>query len=227
GRDIVVLEGRVVTAPRRRSLGRVRGAHEVGRIQWFGRMIANHHMGVGEARDVDVLKGVNASFRRLSVLGSGYDGRLRGAGAVVHTELSICLPLRRQGQRIVYDPNIVVEHYPAVRPRGDRRGDADRVAVSDAAHNEALEILDYFGPLRRSVFVAFGLAIGTTDAPGLAVFVRDLLTGRPAAGARFIAAQRGRAAALITRRTPRPVPRPPRKAPVGIDALSAPRSRAT
>jgi len=31
----------------------------VGQLQWFGRVIGNHHLGVGEPREVDVLKGVN------------------------------------------------------------------------------------------------------------------------------------------------------------------------
>ena len=207
GRDVIVVDGRVLDAPRRRFPGRHAGSLEVGRIQWFGRMIANHHLGAGEARDVDVLKGANMSFRRSAVVGHGFDERLRGPGAVVHSELSICLPLRRRGLRIVYDPGIVVQHYPAPRPLGDHR-ERDPAAVFSAAHNEALQILDYFGPLRRGVFLVWGLVVGTTEAPGLAVMARDLLTGRVAAWPRFRAGQRGRAAAWRTSRVPRPVPAP-------------------
>lgn len=36
----------------------------VGQLQWFGRVIGNHHLGVGEPREVDILKGVNMSFRK-------------------------------------------------------------------------------------------------------------------------------------------------------------------
>ena len=35
----------------------------VGQVQWFGRMIGNHHLGAGPARDVDLLKGANCAFR--------------------------------------------------------------------------------------------------------------------------------------------------------------------
>ena len=206
GRDVVIRNGRAEVAPRRRILRRDADALDVGRIQWFGRMIANHHIAAGHARDVDVLKGVNMSFRRAAVVRHGFDERLRGRGAQVHSELSICLPLRRQGFRIVYDPSIVVLHYPAPRPHGDHRGALDLELAFAAAHNEALAILDYFGPLRRLVFMSWGLAVGTTDAPGLAVMARDLLTRRPAAGRRFIAAQRGHGAAWMTRRTPRSRP---------------------
>jgi GT2 family glycosyltransferase len=206
GRDIVVVDGRVLGESRRRSLARRSSAPEVGTIQWCGRMLGNHHVGAGEARDVDVLKGVNMSFRRPAVMPHGFDERLRGRGAQVHSELSICLPLRRQGLRIVYDPDIVVIHYPARRPHGDDRVELDRESVSSAAHNEALQILDYFGPVRRVVFILWGFAVGTSHSPGIAVLVRELVTRRPAAWMRFSAARHGRAVARRTRGTVRRIP---------------------
>jgi cellulose synthase/poly-beta-1,6-N-acetylglucosamine synthase-like glycosyltransferase len=199
GRDILVVDGRVDRV-RRRCGRRLMGPPAVGRIQWFGRMIGNHHVGVGAPRDVDVLKGVNMSFNRTAVIGDGFDERLRGRGVEMHSELSICLPLRRRGLRVVYDPNIVVMHYAAPRTYGDQRGGVSRDAVFATAHNEALEILDYFGPVRRLLFAVWGLAIGTAESPGMIVLGRDLIERRPAAWARLSAAQRGRAAAWRTRR---------------------------
>jgi glycosyltransferase involved in cell wall biosynthesis len=219
GRDVVVENGGVL-----QRRGRLRPAIwpvPVGRIQWFGRMIANHHVGEGKPRDVDVLKGVNMSFRRTLVIAHGFDGRVRGRGAQVHLELSACLPLRGQGLRIVYDPAIVVLHYPAPREAGDARTDIGTDAIANAAHNETLAILEYFGPMQRAVFAAWGLLIGTTPAPGLAVLARDISVGRPAAWRRFAAAQRGRAAAWHTHiRSPRvtriAVIRPPADGRFGI-----------
>jgi GT2 family glycosyltransferase len=203
GRDVVIVDGEAIDAPRERWPSRHSVSPEVGRIQWFGRMIANHHVGSGEPRDVDVLKGTNMSLRRANAVGLGYDERLLGRGAIVHTELSVCLPLKRQGLRIVYDPDIVVHHHPARRPHGDERVGPRGEAVFAAAHNEALQILDHFGPARRVAFLAWGLLAGTTDAPGLAVLARDRLRGRSGGWLRFRATQRGRAAAIRTRRTPR------------------------
>lgn len=195
GRD-VILDGGAGLEPRRlRSLGALWGEPGVGRIQWFGRMLGNHHVGVGAARDVDVLKGANMSFRREAVMGHGVDERLRGEGAQEHWELSVCLPLRRRGLRVVYDPNISVLHYPAPRRFGHGRADFSPEAVASSTHNEALQILDYFGPIRRLVFMAWGLGVGTTPAPGLGVLARDLLERRPGAWTRFTAAQHGRLAA--------------------------------
>jgi cellulose synthase/poly-beta-1,6-N-acetylglucosamine synthase-like glycosyltransferase len=203
GRDVVVVDGKVVDLPetsRQRSEGPV-----VGRVQWFGRMYGNHHLGRGSARDVDVIKGANMSFRRTTVIGHGFDNRLTGRGVQMHSELSICLPLRRRGLRVVYDPEITVTHYPAPRVAGDLREDPRREAVAAAAHNEALSVLDHFGPPRRVVYAAWAFAIGARDAPGLAILGRDLLVGSPAAWPRFAAAQRGRAAAWRTRRITRQI----------------------
>jgi GT2 family glycosyltransferase len=201
GRDIVIVEGRTLGPPRRGRIRRGAEAPDVGRIQWFGRMIANHHLGVGQARDVDLLKGANMSFRAATVAGHGFDERLLGRGSQVHSELSICLPLRRQRLRVVYDPNIIVHHYPAPRPHGDHRESAEQMFA--ASHNESLQILDHFGPIRRVVFMAWGAAVGTTAAPGLAVATRDFVNGRPGGWDRLAAAQRGRMAAWQTRRIPR------------------------
>jgi Glycosyltransferase like family 2 len=200
GRDIVIKNGVAEAAPPRPT--RLIGPLSVGRIQWVGRMTANHHIASGGPRDVDVLKGVNMSFRR-AVLRHWFDDRLRGTGAQVHSELSVCLPLRRRGFRLVYDPNIVVQHYPAHRAAGDARGAIAPEAVRNAAHNETLAILEYLGPLRRLVFVVYGLAVGSTDSPGLLVTARSGLRGEPAPWSRFVAAQQGRADAWRTLRTAR------------------------
>jgi glycosyltransferase involved in cell wall biosynthesis/GT2 family glycosyltransferase/predicted O-methyltransferase YrrM len=201
GRDVIVENERVLDRRERSGTGAREPA--VGRVQWFGRMLGNHHLGSGPPRDVDVLKGVNMSFRRSALAGLGFDERLRGRGAQMHSELSICLPLKRRDLRLVYDPSIAVEHFAAPRAFGDQRADIDPEAVFATAHNEALQILDYFGPGQRLLYAAWGLVVGSTEAPGIAVLVRDLLTRRLSARARFAASQRGRLAAWGTRREPR------------------------
>jgi GT2 family glycosyltransferase/predicted O-methyltransferase YrrM len=198
GRDVVMENGRVLEF----AGGSVRrnGGPEVGRLEWYGRMLGNHHVGAGAARDVDLLKGVNMSFRRSAVTAHGFDERLRGTGAQMHAELSICLPLRRRGLRIVYDPAISVMHFPAPRLTGERRNNEDAVAVAASAHNEALALLDHFPLIQRIAYAAWGFAIGGTEAPGLAALMRDLLGRKSQAWPRFVAAQRGRAGAWQTRR---------------------------
>jgi GT2 family glycosyltransferase len=195
GRDIVIVDGRVEFLTSARRLPD--GTPLVGRVQWFGRITGNHHVGAGRPRDVDVLKGVNMSFRRAEVE-HGFDERLRGRGAVVHSEVSICLPLRKRGLRVVYDPEIVVMHYPAPRPAGDHRRAREAVATADITHNETLAVLDYLGFSRRVAYGVWWLTIGSGDSPGAAVLIRDVATKRPGAWRTFATAQRARRSALRT-----------------------------
>src|SRR5207247_3046342 len=69
-------------------------AATVGRVRWYGRVIGNHHVGVGEQREVDVLKGANMSYRRAAVQVIGFDEQVRGSGAQVHFELALGLAVK-------------------------------------------------------------------------------------------------------------------------------------
>ena len=122
------------------------------------------------------------SFRRRDVAEHGFDERLRGRGVEVHSELSICLPLRRRGQRLVYDPAIVVHHFPQARGFGDEREEVSREAIHDAAHNEALQLLDYFGPPRRLVF---GVWSSPSGPPALRASRCSRATSSPAGRMRW------------------------------------------
>ncbi|MDA0163877.1 glycosyltransferase [Solirubrobacter ginsenosidimutans] len=192
GRDVISVDGHIRNRGDEGVLVRTFGPPHVGRIQWFGRMLGNHHIGVGGARDVDVLKGVNMSFRRTDVVAHGFDDRLRGRGVEVHSELSICLPLRRRGLRLLYDPSIVVRHYPQSRGFGREREDVSGEAIRDAAHNEGLQLLDYFSLSQRVVFSLWGFGVGTYDAPGLANLIRHAATGIARPWTRFTSTQSGR-----------------------------------
>jgi cellulose synthase/poly-beta-1,6-N-acetylglucosamine synthase-like glycosyltransferase len=203
GRDVIHVDRGILGADSPGGWRRVLGPPPVGRIQWWGRMTGNHHRADAQACDTDVLKGVNMAFRRSQVIGLGFDERLQGKGAIVHHELSVCLPLRKRRMRVVYDPAILVDHHPAARAAGDHRTDDRPGVITDLSYNEALSILDYFARSRRLVFMIWAFMVGTSGAPGLAVVLRDLTAGRPRAWSRFAAAQRGRLRAWQTHRTDR------------------------
>ncbi len=150
----------------------------VGRISWFGRMTGNHHLGIGPARDVDVLKGVNLSVRGTLMRAVRIDERLLGEGTERHSEVGLCLALRDMGYRIVYDPAIAVEHHP--QPRVDDSREFGRSQVRDAAHNETLAVLEHLSPMRRTAFLLWSTIVGTHEEPGLAQAARQLIrTGDP------------------------------------------------
>jgi GT2 family glycosyltransferase len=124
----------------------------VGKVQWFGRTIGNHHLGAGPARDVDILKGANCAYRAPLLRAVGFDTRLAGSGAQLYWELALCLPLRRAGWRLVYDPAIAVEHHVEPRDDGDQvhRGVFAPAPLSDATHNETLVLLENRGAAART-----------------------------------------------------------------------------
>lgn len=157
----------------------------VGKVQWFGRVIGNHHVGTGSAREVDIVKGVNCCFRGDLIRAVGVDSRLVGAGTVIHTEMSLCLPLRRAGYRIVYDPTITVLHHAAPRGDGDQinRGGFNANGFENIVHNETVQLLDHLSLGGRAAFLVWSALVGTAFAPGLLQTPRAIRVHRNAAEA--------------------------------------------
>lgn len=164
----------------------------VGRLQWFGRVIGNHHLGVGEPREVDILKGVNMSFRTQAIGQLRFDERMRGTGAQVHFEMAFTLALKRAGWKIIYDPNVAVDHYPAQRFDEDQRNNFNEIAFINLVHNETLVLLEHLSPLRRIVFLFWAVFVGTCDSLGLVQWLRFLPSQGQLAGKKLLASWRGR-----------------------------------
>ncbi len=163
----------------------------VGVVRWWGKVVGFHHLGVGPARDVDVLKGVNMSFRRSALAGLQFDSRLRGGGAQVHNELMFSLTMRRAGWRLVYDPRVAVGHSLAPRHDIDQRDRVEPLAISDAVYNQTLALLEHLSIPRRAVFLVWSLLIGTRAAPGLAQWLRFLVIRESHPTQRLLASLRG------------------------------------
>ncbi len=164
----------------------------VGQVQWFGRVIGGHHLGVGESREVDVLKGVNMSFRRSAIGQIHFDPRMRGTGAQVHFELGFSLALKRAGWKLIYDPKVAVNHYPAQRFDEDQRNRFNDIALINAVHNETLVLLENLPSTRRTAFVFWATFMGTRDAPGFLQWLRFLPKEGTLAGQKLVASLRGR-----------------------------------
>lgn len=175
-------------------------AHVVGRVQWFGRVVGNHHLGAGSARDVDLLKGVNCAFRAAPLRAVGFDARLLGGGAQLHWELALCLPLRRAGWRLVYDPAIAVDHHVAVRTGVDQihRGRFAAEPFLHAVHNETLVLLSHQQGMAHLAYRLWSMWVGTTANPGVLAALRLRLQGHDWAAAAWRAAREGRARARAT-----------------------------
>lgn len=185
GRDIVHQDGAQLVV----------SVRAVGRFTWYGRLLGNHHA-ISSRQDVQFLKGANMAYRR-EVL-RGFDERLRGYGAQVHNDLKASLEVWSAGHRIVWDPAVIVDHYPA--PRADE----DRVRRSPASvrnqhHNEVYTVMSIRPRRVALVAVAYSLMVGTRTGPGILLLPHVLLSSsRRRASPCLFAALRGRLDGLRT-----------------------------
>ena len=179
----------------------------VGKLQWFGRMIANHHLGVGKPREVDFFKGVNMSYRREAIANMHFDRRMKGTGAQAHFEVSFCLSLKRAGYKLLYDPQIVVDHYLGERFDEDIRDRFNPVAFFNEVHNETLAILEHFSPPKRILFMTWAMLVGTRKAFGLVQLIRFLPQEGRLAFDKWLVSVRGRKEGWLRWQSDRSKPR--------------------
>jgi glycosyltransferase involved in cell wall biosynthesis len=169
----------------------------VGRLQWFGRAIGNHHIGTGAARAVDILKGANMSYRRSAIDGLQFDGRLKGKGAQVSNDMGFSLAVRKRGWKVIYDPMVAVNHYPAVRMDADRRNAFNFEAYYNAAYNETLIIAGHLARINFSAYLLWSMLIGTSGCFGLLQALRFIPSEPDIALRKWRAATLGRLHAVI------------------------------
>ncbi len=167
GRDIVHENGGILEGQK----------SAVGLVSWYGRPVGNHHIGHGPAREVQVLKAVNMAFRREAVGTLRFDPRLLGGGAQVHCEMAFSLDVGRRGWTLVYDPTLLVEHYPAKRSDEDQRHVFNDKAFYNASFNLRLIMCEHLPALGRWAFVTYSMLIGNRADPGLVRAILLALNG--------------------------------------------------
>ncbi|WP_061167341.1 glycosyltransferase family 2 protein [Caballeronia hypogeia] len=181
GRDWVHEKGRVLDGSR----------HEIGVIRKSGRVVGNHHLGVGPARAVRMLKGANMSYRRAAIASLRFDTRLRGAGAQVHNDMAFSMSVRRAGWTVIYDPLIAVDHFPAERFDDDRRDAQTLGALTDAAYNFHLILSEELESFDREIAWLWHALIGTRVYPGVLHALLAMRGGVAHAWERWRAVRRG------------------------------------
>lgn len=140
----------------------------------WGKVIGNHHVVVGPAREVDVLKGCNWSIR-LSAIGSlRFDERLLGIGAQAGDDYWFCLNLRHQGWKIILDPSATVDHYPAFKPDYAQGSWGSKKCYEWTANITAHNLA--FLPLtKKLLYLLHSVAIGVRHCPGMYYIGHSLL----------------------------------------------------
>jgi glycosyltransferase involved in cell wall biosynthesis len=168
----------------------------VGRIQWYGRMIGNHHLGFGEIREVDFLKGANMSFRAESFANLRFDKRLKGQGAQPREDTAFSVAVKAAGWKLAYDPAAAVDHYAARREEArhyvDVQALTDEKSFREFAYNDTLSIWPALRGLRKIAFVTWTVIVGTRVCPGFIQALRFTPRLRGASWHRFFVAQQGK-----------------------------------
>jgi hypothetical protein len=129
-----------------------------------------------------------------------FDTNLRGD---LHCDLEATLSVSRRGWKVIWDPEVAVDHYPA--PGGltrqvDARTRRGRTQVREQAHNETYVLVKLLPWWQKPIVAAYTMGVGTRQAPGLALCAVGLLRGRRRRDVllRFAAATGGRILAAIT-----------------------------
>jgi len=175
-------------------------ARKVGILEWYGRVVGNHHRGVGPARPVHVFKGANMTFRAAATAGLQFDERLRGQGAQPHEDVAFSLAVGRRGWRLLYDPQVLVDHYAArheIRPYSSVGAAGDAGACGESAFNIVVALWDELGPARRIAFLVWSSLIGNGPEPGLLQAIRYTPRAGLASWQRFRSTQRGKWSAFL------------------------------
>lgn len=153
-------------------------AHLVGRYLFCRYLIGNHHRGsIEPVVEVDVLKGVNLSFRRSAMPWLTIDDALESTGAEVGWEIDLCGQIKQQGHRIVYRNDIKVKHFIGHREPADDRVDVYSPGFKSRIENNAYLAAKYRGRIECVILLFRSFFLGGRRQPGVIasiVFVRKL-----------------------------------------------------
>lgn len=148
-----------------------------GYINYWGRIVGNHHIVVGEPRDVEVVKGCNWALRRSAIGSLQLDERLLGKGAQYANELLYCLNLRHSGWKIKLDPSAIVDHYPA-KKFDHARNSWNKIACHEQTCNVVATELAFYPWHLKLRYLFFHIFVGSRNCPG-AFFILHSLFKRP------------------------------------------------
>lgn len=165
GRDVVFQYGQFWDKPE----------VEVAGVRTFwGTIIGNHHLVVGDAREVDVIKGCNLTFRRSAVGPLKFDERLLGKGAQVGNDSWFSLSVKQLGLKVMLNPQAMVDHFPAERADGARDSLTKEKCFENTANYVAISVSNQ-NLWTKFKFIIFHLLIGNRFCPGVFYFAHGLV----------------------------------------------------
>ena len=133
-----------------------RSTKEVGRIRWYGKIVNYHHRRFEGVAPADSLKGCNMTFRRSLI--SRCDEKL--GGNACYYELDLCFRVKKQGFEILFDGNLLVDHYLSDSHLDRfRRGELHPDRVHNDYHNRARVLLGHLRGPRWWVAAGYWLVL--------------------------------------------------------------------
>ncbi|MBU2838970.1 glycosyltransferase family 2 protein [Acidithiobacillus thiooxidans] len=146
----------------------------MGRVTWYGKIYANHHLPCSSARKVDFLSGVNAAYRHDILMATGLNQRLQWQQDTVwFWELALGMALKKQGFKQWYDPDMVVEHFPG-KLFSDQKDGYWSASTRKRAQKETYILLKYLSVFGRFACMVYILMVGSRDSYGLLQVMRYL-----------------------------------------------------
>lgn len=167
----------------------------VGVITFFGRIIGRHNLIVSSKREVDHLKGVNMSYRKQAIEGQFFDSRLLGK-AECKNDMAFSLAVKRKGWKVVYDPEVQVDHYVSFRADDTQRGSFNAETIHDEAFNETLVLLSNLPFRKKLISLLWAFLCGNVAMPGPVQFLRKTMYSRKELWQRFLVTMKGRVKAI-------------------------------
>lgn len=123
---------------------------------------------------VDHYRGANMSLRIEPLRkAGGFDRNLRGD--CFRFEMDACLGVKRQGFRLLFDPEVEADHHEAPRVGNTERFNAE--AIFNNGANETYALMKGYGPVGRFLHMVFAILVGNFPNPGLAWGVGGGLLG--------------------------------------------------
>lgn len=143
----------------------------VGKITWYAKVIGNHHHITDKIVEVDVLKGVNMSFRRQFI--RELDRNLQSehhAGNGSHWELDLCMHVKRLGGKMIFDPSLDVIH------DSNHSHFVHKDNYINNARNLIYVMLKNLSVSRSLIFLAYIVFIGNEQIYGITKLMSKILS---------------------------------------------------
>lgn len=143
-------------------------ASKIGSFSRSGKFYGNHHCPITEPYlMVDILKGVNMSFRSNLLDGLEIGQGLRGSGAQVGWEHSLAHCIKSQNMELHFIKEAWLLHHVAERKDNDNRLEALSQFALDTTYNSAYVVSRFQNGWVASAVTGRSLLIGNRLIPGL------------------------------------------------------------